>query len=78
MEFDRDVCSVFGLALTRADLSRVFNKGNILKVILFYQNFSFCLFSDEIVYCKLKPYNSYCVEKLWFGFPKGGGNPAFS
>jgi len=52
VEFDRDVCSVFGFSLSRADLSRVFGR-------------------DEMVLVKLKPYNSYCVEKLWLGFPKG-------
>ena len=30
-----------------------------------------------MVLVKLKPYNSYCVEKLWLGFPKGKSLPLF-
>ena len=48
VEFDRDVCSVFGLALTRADLSRVFNKGNILKVSSFIKTFHFVSFQMRL------------------------------
>ena len=48
VEFDRDVCSVFGLALTRADLSRVFNKGKILKVSSFIKTFHFVSFQMRL------------------------------
>ena len=48
VEFDRDVCSVFGLALTRADLSRVFNKGNILKVSSFVKTVHFVSFQMRL------------------------------
>ena len=44
VEFDRDVCSVFGFSLTRADLSRVLGRGKILmKVFMVWRGILACL-----------------------------------
>ena len=69
VEFERQNCHAFGFALKNTDLSLIFHFGKINdNFIDAHRIMTSIFFIGDEVFIQVKPYNSYCVEKLWVGF----------
>ena len=71
VEFEREQCIAFGLSLKSADLTLLFQYGkeidkSIIQPLLPMYRILIYFLGDH-VHIQVKPYNSYCVDKLWIG-----------